>query len=125
MRNSTVLDFLFLRVLGLKKNLYRPEGEVAPSQEVELHSRPATLLVNVPFTNSINADENAEDDIDVNKLDDLIQTLETIQEDMPEKQEDLETFEVSGIVNSHLLTKTSATFGRSTDTMTILDCDED
>ena len=62
---------------------FRPQGEVAPSQEVEFHSRPASILVNLPITNTINEQEsNAEETINVDQLDDLLQTLETIQEDI-------------------------------------------
>ena len=62
---------------------FRPQGEVAPSQEVEFHSRPASILVNLPFTSTIHEQEsNIEEPINVNQLDDLLQTLETIQEDI-------------------------------------------
>ena len=62
---------------------FRPQGEVAPSQEVEFHSRPASILVNLPITNTIHEQESkAEETINVDQLDDLLQTLETIQEDI-------------------------------------------
>jgi L-lactate utilization protein LutC len=62
---------------------FRPQGEVAPSQEVEFHSRPASILVNLPITNTIHEQESkAEETINVDQLDDLLQTLETIQENI-------------------------------------------
>ena len=58
---------------------FRPQGEVAPSQEVEFHSRPASILVNLPIHEQ---ESKAEETINVDQLDDLLQTLETIQEDI-------------------------------------------
>ena len=66
----------------IKKSVTVSKGEVAPSQEVEFHSRPASILVNLPITNTIREQESSEETINVGQLDDLLQTLETIQEDI-------------------------------------------
>ena len=76
-RGNLINNFIIL------STYFRPQGEVAPSQEVEFHSRPASILVNLPITNTIHEQESkAEETINVDQLDDLLQTLETIQEDI-------------------------------------------
>ena len=72
-------------------------------QEVELHSRPASIVVNLPITNTINEQES-------------------IQKDMTQ---DLETFSNITELNPNLLRQRSVALGRSTETMMILDCDDD
>ena len=74
-------------------------------QEVELHSRPASILVNLPITNTINEQES-------------------IQDEMTHAN-DLETFSNITELNPNLLRQRSVSHGRSTETMMILDCDND
>ena len=74
-------------------------------QEVELHSRPASILVNIPITNTINEQESI--------LDEMTHT------------NDFETFSNITELNPTLLRQRSVTHGRSTETMMILDCEDD
>ena len=74
-------------------------------QEIELHSRPASILVNLPITNTINEQES-------------------IQDEMTHAN-DLEMFSNITELNPTLLRKRSVVHGRSTETMMILDCEDD
>ena len=74
-------------------------------QEVELHSRPASILVNLPITNTINEQESI--------LDEMTHT------------NDFEIFSNITELNPTLLRQRSVAHGRSTETMMILDCEDD
>jgi hypothetical protein len=70
-------------------------------QEVELHSSPASILVNLPITNTINEQES-------------------IQDEMTHAN-DLEIFSNITELNPTFLRQRSVAHGRSTETMIILD----
>ena len=74
-------------------------------KEVEVHSRPASILVNLPITNTINEQES-------------------IQDEMTHAN-DLEIYSNITELNPTLLRQKSVSHGRSTETMMILDCEND
>ena len=74
-------------------------------KEVEVHSRPASILVNLPITNTINEQESIQDEMTHAK--------------------DFETFSHITELNPTLLRQKSVSHGRSTETMMILDCEND
>ena len=62
---------------------FRPQGEITPVEVADRHSRPKSVVVNLPSNNL----QEPPEEIDVNSLDSIIQNLETIQEEMDQKEE--------------------------------------
>ena len=74
----------------------RPQNEIEPIQEVEIGGRPQTLLCLTadPITIEDCTSQVQDPDeqiVDVNKLDDLLQTLEIIKEEIDQEKNDEET----------------------------------